>query len=87
MLLRGIDRQIGLTERLAAALRDKRHPSSIEHPLRVLLAQRISQIASGSPDANDATPLRHDPLFKVSAERLPLDPAQDLASAPIFSRL
>jgi Transposase DDE domain group 1 len=27
LLLRGIDRQIGLTERLAAAVRDKRHPS------------------------------------------------------------
>ena len=29
LLLRGIDRQIGLTERLAAAVRDKRHPSYI----------------------------------------------------------
>jgi hypothetical protein len=27
LLLRGIDRQIGLTERLAAAVRDRRHPS------------------------------------------------------------
>lgn len=87
LLLRGIDRQIGLTERLAAALRDQRHPSYIAHPLRVLLAQRIYQIASGYPDANDATPLRHDPLFKLSAERLPFDPAQDLASAPTLSRL
>ena len=32
LLLRGIDRQIGLTERLAAAVRDKRHPSYIDHP-------------------------------------------------------
>jgi hypothetical protein len=27
LLLRGIDRQIGFTERLAAAMRDRRHPS------------------------------------------------------------
>jgi Transposase DDE domain group 1 len=27
LLLRGIDRQIGLTQRLAAAVQDKRHPS------------------------------------------------------------
>ena len=47
LLLRGIDRQIGLTARLAAAVQDKRHPSSIDHSLRDLLAQRISQIASG----------------------------------------
>ena len=29
LLLRGIDRQIGLTERLAAAMQDKRHQSYI----------------------------------------------------------
>ena len=47
LLLRGIDRQIGLTERLAAAVRDKRHPSSIDHTLRALFAQRSAHIASG----------------------------------------
>src|SRR5437763_7676642 len=87
LLLRGIDRQIGLTERLATAVRDKRHPSYIDHPLRDLLAQRIYQIASGYADGNDANSLRHDPLFKLSPERPALEPAQDLASAPTFSRL
>jgi hypothetical protein len=87
LLLRGIDRQIGLTERLAAAMQDKRHPSYIDHPLRALLAQRIYQIASGYADGNDANSLRHDPLLKLSMERPPLDPTQDLASAPTFSRL
>ena len=38
LLLRGIDRQIGLTERLTAAIQDKRHQSYIDHPLRDLLA-------------------------------------------------
>src|SRR3989441_9098788 len=87
LLLRGIDRQIGLTARLAAAIHDTRHPSYIDHPLRDLLAQRIYQIASGYADGNDANSLRHDPLFKLSLERPPLEPAQDLASAPTFSRL
>ena len=41
LLLRGIDRQVGLTSRLAAALRDERHPSSVDHPLRDLIAQRV----------------------------------------------
>ena len=63
LLLRGIDRQIGLTERLAAAIHDKRHQSYLDHSLRDLLAQRIYQIASGYADANDANHLRHDPLF------------------------
>jgi hypothetical protein len=87
LLLRGIDRQIGLTARLAAAVRDKRHPSYIDHALRDLFAQRIYQIASGYADGNDANTLRHDPLFKLSVERPPLEATQDLASAPTFSRL
>ena len=41
LLLRGVDQQIGLTEHLAAAIHDKRHPSYIDHPLRDLLAQRM----------------------------------------------
>src|SRR2546427_1442139 len=87
LLLRGIDRQIGLTARLAAAIHDTRHPSYIDHPLRDLLAQRIYQIASGYADGNDANSLRRDPLFKLGVERPPLAPEQDLASAPTFSRL
>ena len=87
LLLRGIDRQIGLTACLAAAVQDKRHPSYIDHPLRDLFAQRIYQIASGYADGHDANSLRHDPVFKLSMERPPLDPAQDLASAPTLSRL
>ena len=87
LLLRGIDRQIGLTARLAAAIHDTRHPSYIDHPLRDLLAQRIYQLASGYADGNDAHSLRRDPLFKLGVERLPLAPEQDLASAPTFSRL
>src|SRR5678815_2581638 len=87
LLLRGIDRQIGLTARLAAAIHDTRHPSYIDHPLRDLLAQRIYQIASGDADGNDANSLRRDPLFKLGVEHSPLAPEQDLASAPTFSRL
>src|SRR5678816_296090 len=87
LLLRGIDRQIRFTERLAAAVRDKRHPSYIDHPLRDLFAQRIYQIASGYADGNDANSLRHDAMFKLSVERSPLEPTQALASAPTFSRL
>jgi hypothetical protein len=87
LLLRGIDRQSGLTERLAAAVHDKRHPSYTDHPLRDLFAQRIYQLASGYADGNDANSLRHDPLFTLSVERVPLEPTQDLASAPTFSRL
>jgi hypothetical protein len=87
LLLRGIDRQIGLTERLAQAFRDPRHPSYITHSLRALFAQRTDQIACAYEDGNDANALRADPVFKPGLERKPLDEAADLASAPTFSRL
>lgn len=87
LLLRGIDRQMGLTARLAAAIRDKRPLSYLEHPLRALLAQRMYQMASGYADGNEAHSLRHNPLFKLGVERLPLEPEQALARAPTVSRL
>ena len=87
MLLRGVDQRIGLSEQLSAALRDRRHPSYIEHPLRDLIAQRVYQIACGYEDGNDANRLRQDALFKLGLERKPLDEAMDLASAATLSRL
>jgi hypothetical protein len=87
LLLRGVDRQIGLTECLAAAFQDQRHPSYLTHPLQDLFAQRIYQLAWAYEDGNDANALRTDPVFKLGLERLPLEAAADLASAPTLSRL
>jgi len=86
-LLREVDRQVGLTEHLAQAIEDRRHPCYVKHPLRDLLAQRIYQMACGYKDANDADALRHDPLFQLGLERDPLSEAVALASASTFSRL
>jgi len=44
LILRGVDRQIGLTTPkawLAAVFDDQRHPAYVTHPLRDLFAQRI----------------------------------------------
>ena len=87
MILRGIDRHIGLTARLAEAFGDPRHPSYVTHSLQTLFAQRTYQIACAYEDGNDANALRADPLFKLGLERRPLDEAADLASATTFSRL
>lgn len=87
LLLRGIDRQIGLTKRLAEAFNDMRHPSYITHDIQSLFAQRIYQIGCAYEDGNDANTLRTDPVFKLGLERKPLDEDADLASAPTISRL
>ncbi|PUD97989.1 MAG: IS1380 family transposase, partial [Candidatus Sedimenticola endophacoides] len=87
MILRGLDRQIGLTERLACAFNDQRHPSYITHKLQALFAQRTYQIACAYEDGNDANTLRGDPVFKLGLDHRPLDTDNHLASAPTFSRL
>lgn len=87
LLMHGVDRQTGLIQRLAASIRDQRHPSYIDHSLNDLLRQRIFQTACGYVDGNDANSLRHDPAFKLAVERAPLDDNNALASGPTFSRL
>jgi hypothetical protein len=60
LLLRQIDRKIGLTRAAAKALSDDRDPSRIKHKLRTLIAQRIYAQCQGWEDLNDHTTLRHD---------------------------
>ena len=73
LLLKGVDRQIGLTERVCAAIDDTRHPGYITHTLHDILKQRIYQIASGYEDGNDCNSLRHDPVFRLGVGRKPFD--------------
>src|SRR5918996_5023685 len=85
VLLGDPDDQLGLTRRLAAVLRDRRDARRVDFTLHDLLKQRVLQIAAGYEDANDATTLRHDPIFKVLLGRLP-ESGAPLASQPTLSR-
>lgn len=90
LLVGGIDRQIGLTERLSAAVIDTRHPGYIIHTLHDLLKQRVYQIACGYEDGNDCNTLRHDPVFQLGVGHEPfgLDETEGvLASGSTISRL
>jgi len=86
LLLREIDRRIGLTTALADCLSDPRDPSKIEHEQRTMLAQRLCAIAAGYEDGNDHLTLRHDPTLQLCAG---VDPVKDakLASPATLSRL
>ncbi|MGI8426260.1 MAG: IS1380 family transposase [Actinomycetota bacterium] len=84
LLLALADRQLRLTDRLAAAIEDVRTPERIQHRLQDLLKQRIFQIAQGYEDANDAQTLRRDPLLKVAVGRGPSGPP--LAGQSTLSR-
>jgi hypothetical protein len=85
ILLGDPDEQMGLTRALAAVLRDPRDPRRINFTLHDLLKQRVLQIAAGYEDTNDATTLRHDPIFKLLLVRLP-ESGPPLASQPTISR-
>lgn len=87
LMLGAVDHRIGLIDRLTAAIVDARDARYITHPLRALLMQRVFQIASGYEDGNDANTLRHDPLFKLTTGRAPLDTDNPLACGATLSRL
>ena len=70
LLLRGIDRSIGLFDRVAACFTDRRDPRLTEHSVRTLVAQRITGIALGYEDLNDHDFLRHDPLLALLSGKL-----------------
>jgi len=82
LLLKGIDEKMGLTARMAKALRDGRQPGKVEHPLEEMLRERVLGMACGYPDANDAARLATDPAMQLACERR----GEALASQPTLSR-
>jgi len=85
LLVREFDEKIGLTRALSDVIYDPRDPRFVVHPQIDLLRQRIYQIVAGYEDCNDATRLRHDPLFKAVTGRTPEEAS--LGSQPTLSRL
>jgi hypothetical protein len=86
LLLAGIERQLGIAERLARCLEDPRSPERIDHTLAEMIRFRVLLIAAGYPDANDCDALRGDPAFKMAVGRLP-ETGRALCSQPTMCRL
>jgi hypothetical protein len=86
LLLREVDRRLGLIDALDRAIPDPRDPAATVHAQKTLLAQRIFGIACGYEDLNDHQTLRRDPLWQTATDR-GIDPRQPLASAPTLCRL
>jgi hypothetical protein len=86
LLLREVDRRVGLTEALANRIADPRDPAKTTHELRSILIQRICGIAMGYEDGNDHHTLRTDPVLQILADKAP-DPEDPLASPSTISRL
>ena len=85
MLLAEAARRMGIAEKLAAVIPDRRDPTRVRHRLAEILLARILAIACGYEDADDLDSLRTDPAFKLACGRLP-ESGADLMSQPIVSR-
>jgi hypothetical protein len=63
LLLKVIDKKLGLTKAIAGAIIDKRQPEKVRHEILDLIRQRVFGLASGYPDCNDAQHLKRDPIM------------------------
>jgi len=86
LLLREVDKRLGLIDALNRCIPDPRHEFYIAHRQKTLLAQRIFGIALGYEDLNDHQTLRQDPVIQLVTERGIQDDLP-LASPPTLCRL
>jgi hypothetical protein len=85
MLLAAAERGMGIAQRLATLIADRRNPLLVTHSVADILRARMLAIACGYEDADDLDHLRSDPGFKLACGRLP-DTGNDLCSQPTMSR-
>ena len=86
LLLRGVERRLGIAARLATCFNDRRDLDRIDHTVEEMLRLRMFAIAAGYEDANDCNKLRDDPVFKMAVGRAP-GSGDALCSQPTMSRL
>jgi hypothetical protein len=82
LLLRQIDRGLGLTRHLAGCFQDRRDARFVDHSVEQLVAQRLYGLALGYEDLNDHNTLRLDPLLAVACEKA--DPTGQDRVKPAF---
>ena len=85
LLIRQLDRKLGVLAEAAARLDDPRSQRYVSHDAEELLVQQVYQLLAGYFDANDANALRHDPLFQAIADVSP-NSERPLASGSTISR-
>ena len=86
LLLREVEKRIGIVRQFAACFRDYRNPDLIEHSVEELVAQRVYGLALGYEDLNDHEELRKDPLLAVLVEKSDLA-GEVLAGKSTLNRL
>ena len=82
LLLRAVDKKLGLLQKLSQVLPDSRLEGKVDHRLVSLLRQRVYGLALGYEDLNDHELLRRDVGFQTAVSR-----DRELASAATLCRL
>jgi hypothetical protein len=65
-LLREVDKQHRLTQRLTSVLSDPRTPELVRHKLETMTRQRVFGVAAGYEDLNDHEALRSDQALQTA---------------------
>lgn len=81
ILLKMVDKGLGLLKRVAKALPDPRNSLFTQHGIEQMLRQRVYGIALGYEDLNDQDTLRKDLAIQTA-----VDQSKPLASSPTLSR-
>jgi hypothetical protein len=85
LLLREVDRRIGLLQRLSECFLDGREQSRVRHSVQAMVSQRVYALALGYEDLNDHEQLRQDPLLMLLAGSANAE--QPLAGKSTLNRL
>ncbi len=86
LLLREIERRLGIAELLGSGVTDEGDPASTTHSYADMIRARLFAIACGYEGCDDLDALRFDPAFKLACGRLS-ETGDDLMSQPTLSRL
>ena len=70
ILIKQLDEHYSVSDRIARCFTDNRHPSYVEHPIQMQVAQRLYGLVQGYEDLNDHERLRHDPMLGMAVGKL-----------------
>ncbi len=89
ILIKQLDEHYGVSAQIAGCFTDNRHPSYVEHPIQMQVAQRLYGLVQGYEDLNDHEQLRHDPMLGIAVGKLESDHARcaPLAGKSTLNRL
>ena len=85
LLLREVERRLGILKQFAGCFRDHRDPVHVVHSVREMTSQRVIGLALGYEDLNDHEQLRHDPLLAALVDRAEV--SRPLAGKSTLNRL